>query len=104
MAVGDISKREITFRGHVGSAASSQQPVEERQAEVLASVGSEASVTRLLDDASEGAKLSDTPSHGKQVPNSLLSAFTYPNQATSQKCAQQLSPECDFMGVGRLIW
>lgn len=38
MAAGDISKREITCRGHVGSAASSQQPVEETQAEVLASM------------------------------------------------------------------
>lgn len=38
MAAGDISKREITCRGHVGSAAWSQQPVEETQAEVLASM------------------------------------------------------------------
>jgi hypothetical protein len=58
MATGDISKREITCQGHVGSAALSQQPVEETQAEVLASVGSEISTTHLLDGATVGGKLS----------------------------------------------
>lgn len=79
MAVGDISKREITCWGHVGSAAWSQRPVEETQAEVLAS-------THLLDGATVGGKLSRTPRHGEKVLNCLLSTFTYSNQASIPNC------------------
>lgn len=67
MAAGDISKREIMCLRRVGSAAMSQQPVGESQAEVLASVGSETSTTHLLDGASVGAKLGHTPSHGHSL-------------------------------------
>lgn len=35
MTVGDISNREITFWGHVGSSLASQRPVETSQAKVL---------------------------------------------------------------------
>lgn len=71
MAAGDISKREITCWGHVGSSAASQKHVEDSQA------GSETSTTHLLDDVTVGAKLSHTPSHGEKGLNSSLSSFTY---------------------------
>lgn len=66
-----------------------QQPVEESQAEVLASMGSETSATHLLDDAMVGAKLSHIPSHyGGKVLKGFLSDLTYSNQANILKHAE----------------
>lgn len=104
MAAGDISKREIMCRGHAGCAAGPQRPVEESQAEVLASVGSETSASHLLDDATVGAKPSHTPSHhGGKVLQGFLGALTYSNQANILSLPSDCPPERELTGFGRLI-